>query len=177
MKQVLVISSSPRKGGNSERLCEEFARGAREAGHNAEVVYLRDHSIGYCRGCYACKTLGHCVQKDDAETIAKKMLAADVIAFGTPVYFYTMSAQLKTLIDRLVPHYEKIRADIYLFATAWDPDRKMLELTLESIRGCTRDCFEDCTEKGALAVGNVHQVGDIRGREELTTAFEMGLFA
>lgn len=177
MKQVLVISSTPRKGGNSERLCEEFARGVREAGNKAEVVYLRDCQVGYCRGCYACKTLGHCVQKDDAEGIIEKMLQADVIAFGTPVYYYTMSAQLKTLIDRLVPHYTKIRADIYMFATAMDIDRKKLELTFESIRGCTRDCFEGCEEKGTLAVGGVHQVGDIRDREELMKAFEMGLFA
>lgn len=174
MKRVLVISSSPRKGGNSERLCEEFAKGARAAGHEVEFVALRDYNIGYCRGCYACKTLGRCVQKDDAEGIAEKMVAADVIVFGTPVYFYTMSGQLKVLIDRLVPHYEKVRADIYMFATAWDPDLRMLELTLESIRGCTRDCFEDCAEKGAMAVGDVHQVGDIEGREELKTAFEMG---
>lgn len=174
MKNVLVISSTPRKGGNSEKLAEAFLAGAREAGANAQIVYLRDEKIGYCRGCGTCDTTGVCVQKDDMAALTEKMLAADVIAFATPVYFYTMSAQLKTVIDRLAACYTKIRADIYLFCTAWDDDRANLELTLESIRGCTRDCFEECTEKGALAVSGVHAKGAIDGREELKTAYTMG---
>ena len=61
-----------------------------------------------------------------------------------------------------------------MFCTAWDPDTANLQLTLESIRGCTRDCFENCTEKGALAVGDVNEVGDIAGRPELEEAYRMG---
>ena len=174
MKKVLVISSSPRKNGNSERLCQAFAEGARQAGHDVEVICLRDYNLNYCIACYACNDLGRCVQEDGMNELAEKMKSADVIAFGTPVYFYTMSGQLKVFIDRLLPCYTEIKADIYMFCTAWDPETPNLELTLESIRGCTRDCFEQCKEKGALAVGGVYEVGDIEGRDELRQACEMG---
>jgi len=103
------------------------------------------------------------------------MEKADVIVLATPVYFYSMSGQLKVFIDRLVQNYTKISADIYLFATAWDPEIANLESTIEAIHGCTRDCFENCAEKGVLIVGGVSEKGDISGREELTKAYEMGL--
>ena len=73
-KKVLIISSSPRKGGNSETLAAAFAKGAREAGHQVETVSLRDKQVGFCKGCLACLKLGHCVIQDDAVEIAAKML-------------------------------------------------------------------------------------------------------
>ncbi|MBO5436779.1 MAG: flavodoxin family protein, partial [Thermoguttaceae bacterium] len=95
--------------------------------------------------------------------------------FATPVYFYTMSGQMKVFIDRLVPVYTEVRADIYFLATAWDPETADLELTAESLRGCTRDCFEECTEKGVLLVGDVQEKGDIlKKTDAMTKAFEMG---
>ena len=174
MKNVLIISSSPRKDGNSERLCQEFMKGARESGNQVELVCLRDKKIGYCVACYACTELGHCFQDDDMNELAEKLERADVIVLATPVYFYSMSGQLKVFIDRLVPNYTKIHADIYLFCPAWDPETANLEPPLEAIRGCTRDCFEECEEKGALAVGGVSEVGAIEGRGELRQAYEMG---
>ena len=100
-KRILILSSSPRKGGNSDTLCDEFLRGAKETGNEAEKIFLRDKKINYCTGCSTC-SLHHkpCPQKDDATEIIDKMVAADVIVMATPVYFYTMSAQMKTLIDR-----------------------------------------------------------------------------
>lgn len=175
MKNVLIISSSPRKNGNSERLCQEFKRGALEAGHKVELIALREKKINYCIGCYACTKLGRCFQDDDMNELARMMEAADVIVLATPVYFYSMSGQLKVFIDRLVQNYTKIHADIYLLATAWDPETANLELTLEAIRGCTRDCFEACQEKRALAVGGVSEKGEIEDRDELRQAYEMGL--
>lgn len=65
-KKVLIISSSPRKGGNSETLAAAFAKGAREAGNQVETVYLREKQVGFCKGCLACLKLGHCVIQDDA---------------------------------------------------------------------------------------------------------------
>lgn len=174
MKNVLILSSSPRKDGNSDLLCQEFFKGAREAGHSVELVRIAEKKIGYCQACYACTRLGKCFQQDDMNELAAKMEQADVIVLATPVYFYSMSGQLKVFIDRLVPNYTKIHADIYLFATAWDPNAGDLESTVEAIRGCTRDCFEGCTEKGVLTVGGVAEKGDIAGREELKEAFAMG---
>lgn len=174
MKNVLVLSSSPRENGNSDILCKQFALGAKESGHNVEVVRIPNKKIGYCIGCYACRNTGKCFQKDDMAELTEKVLKADVIVFATPVYFYTMSAQLKTFIDRLTPIYEDVKADIYIMCTAWDPEVKNLQLTVESIRGLTKDCFEDCTEKGVIVVGDVGSKGEINGRIELQQAYEMG---
>ena len=93
-KKVLIISSSPRKGGNSEMLAAAFAKGAREAGNQVETVYLREKQVGFCKGCLVCLKLGHCVIQDDAVEIAAKMHDADVLVFATPVYYYCVSGQL-----------------------------------------------------------------------------------
>ena len=96
-KNVLILSSSPRKGGNSETLAAAFAEGAQEAGNQVETVYLRDMQYGFCKGCLACQKPGHCVIKDDAVEIVTKMHDADVLVFATPVYYYSVSGQLKTI--------------------------------------------------------------------------------
>ena len=72
-KRVLIISSSPRKGGNSETLAAAFAKGVQAAGNQVETVYLREKQVGFCKGCLACLKLGHCVIQDDAVEIAAKM--------------------------------------------------------------------------------------------------------
>lgn len=108
-KKVLILSSSPRRGGNSDTLCDEFLRGAQEAGHEVEKIFLKDKTIHYCTGCGVCNEGKPCPQKDDAPEIVRKMVAADVIVLATPVYFYTMSAQMKTLIDRCCAGYLEIR--------------------------------------------------------------------
>ena len=93
-KKVLILSSSPRKGGNSETLAAAFAKGAQEAGNQVELVHLREKQYGFCKGCFACLKLGHCVIQDDAVEIAAKMHDADVLVFATPVYYYCVSGQL-----------------------------------------------------------------------------------
>ena len=109
-KKVLILSSSPRRGGNSDTLCDEFMRGAIESGNEAEKVFLRDKTIHYCTGCSTCSLHGKpCPQKDDAAEIIEKMVATNVIVMATPVYFYTMSAQMKTLIDRCCGLYTKMK--------------------------------------------------------------------
>ena len=150
-KNILILSGSPRKGGNSDILCDRFMEGARESGHRAEKVFLRDKNIGYCIGCEAChQNNGVCVQKDDMAEILGKMIAADVIVMATPVYFYTMDAQMKTLIDRCVARYTEIsNKAFYFIATAADGEKRSLERTIEGFRGflyClegARDEFKD----------------------------------
>ena len=102
-KKVLIISSSRRKGGNSETMAAAFAKGAREAGHQVETVYLREKQVGFCKGCLVCLKLGHCVIQDDAVEIAAKMNDANVLVFATPVYYYCVSGQLKPMLDRANP--------------------------------------------------------------------------
>ena len=79
--------------------------GARETGHKVEKVSLKDKTIGFCKGCLACQKTGNCVIQDDAGEIVEKMLHADVLVFATPVYYYEMSGQMKTLLDRANPLY------------------------------------------------------------------------
>lgn len=174
MKNVVIISSTPRAGGNSEILATEFANGAIKAGNKVEMIYLRDYDLKYCQGCYAC-TSGACIHDDGMDKLCKKLLSADVIVFATPVYFYSMSGQLKVFIDRLVPVYTQIHADIYIIATQWDPDREIMENTINSIRGCTRDCFENCVERGVLYGVNLNDVGEAKqNKVYMSRAFAMG---
>lgn len=174
MKNVVVISSSPRKDGNSDLLCQEFMRGAKEKNNNVEHIRLSEKDIGYCRGCYACSNNGKCFQQDDMNEINEKLLKADVIVFATPVYFYSMSGQLKVFIDRLVSIYTKIRADIYILVTAWDSNTENLESTVEAIRGATRDCFENCEEKGVVYAGGVVNKGEVKNKQAMKDAYNYG---
>lgn len=107
-KKVLILSSSPRKGGNSDLLCDEFMKGAKEAGHNVEKIFIAQKKINYCTGCGVCNSTHKCVQDDDMKEILDKMILSDIIVLATPVYFYSMDGQLKTLIDRTVPRYTEI---------------------------------------------------------------------
>ena len=111
-KRVLILSASPRKGGNSDLLCDQFARGAEEAGHQVEKFQVQEKKIAPCLACYGCRGTGACVQKDDMAAILDKMVEADVLVLATPVYFYSMDGQLKTLIDRTLPRYTEDRKSV-----------------------------------------------------------------
>ena len=90
-KKVLVLSSSPRRGGNSDLLCDQFTIGAQEAGHYTQKILLKDKKIHYCTGCGTCLNGNKsCPQEDDMAEVLEKMIAADVIMMATPVYFYTV---------------------------------------------------------------------------------------
>lgn len=159
-KKVLILSSSPRRGGNSDTLCDEFMRGAIESGNEAEKVFLRDKTIHYCTGCSTCSLHGKpCPQKDDAAEIIEKMVATDVIVMATPVYFYTMSAQMKTLIDRCCGLYTKMKnKEFYFIVTAAEDDRKLMERTVDTFQGFL-NCLENPTIKGVVYGTGVWHVG------------------
>ena len=174
-KKILVISSSPRRGGNSDLLCDRFLLGAQEAGHTAEKVFLRDYTINYCLGCGACNNSHVCVQKDDMKGLLGKMVDADVIVLATPVYFYTLNGQLKTFIDRCVARYTEItNKEIYFIVTAADTDKKNLKPALEGLRGFTRDCLDGTQEKGIIYGTGAWQAGAIKNLPAYKEAYEMG---
>ena len=174
-KKVLIISSSPRKGGNSDTLAEEFARGAREAGHEVEKIGLWDKTIGFCRGCLACQKTGRCVIHDDADMIAQKMLTAEVIVFATPIYYYEMSGQMKTMLDRGNPLYSSDYAfrEIYLLATAADTDDSAMDGAAKGLEGWI-SCFEKARLAGMVFGGGADAIGTIQGNPALNEAYEMG---
>ena len=175
MRKVLIISSSPRKGGNSETLAASFAKGAEEAGHKVETLYLREKNYGFCKGCLACLKLGHCVIKDDAVEIAARMHDADVLVFATPVYYYSVSGQLKTMLDRANPLFDSDYAftKAYLLATASEEGGETVEGTVQVVQGWV-DCFDRCELAGTVFAGGVTAAGDIAGHPALEKAYQMG---
>lgn len=175
MKRVLVISSSPRRGGNSDLLCDEFVRGVQDAGHSAEKVFLRDKKIGYCTGCGACYTKKVCVQKDDMAEMLDKMIDADVIVLATPVYFYTMCGQMKTFIDRCCARYEEMNGkDFYYIATAADANSQAIDRVVTEFQGFL-DCLNDPREKSVVRGTGVWNVGEVEGKPVMREAYEMGM--
>ena len=174
-KKVLILSASPRKGGNSDTLCDQFMLGAEETGNHVEKIFLRDKEINYCLACDVCKRNGgDCDQDDDMTEILDKMIAADVIVMATPVYFYTMDAQMKTLIDRTYSRYTSIsNKEIYFIATAANPRKQSLERTIEGFRGFTF-CLDGAKEKGIIYGTGAWNIGDIKGTKAMTEAYEMG---
>ena len=175
MKQVLIISASPRRNGNSDILCDQFAQGAKECGHHVEKVFLAEKKIGYCRGCGVCNTTHTCVQKDDMAEILDKMVKADVIVLATPVYFYTMDGQLKTFIDRTVPRYTEItNKDFYFILTAADTEKANLARIMEEFRGFTEDCLIGAREAGIIYGVGAREKGEIKRTPAYEEAYEMG---
>jgi multimeric flavodoxin WrbA len=173
-KRVLILSSSPRKNGNSNALCDRFMKGAVEAKHKVEKVVLAEKKINYCTGCYACRGNGQCAQKDDMAPILDSMIAADVIVLATPVYFYTMCAQMKTVIDRTVARYTKItNKEFYFIMTAADSNKAALERTIEGFRAFT-SCLRGAKEKGIMYGTGAWEIGDILTSRAMKQAFEMG---
>lgn len=174
-KKVLILSGSPRKNGNSELLCKEFEKGALESGHQVEMISLRDKKINYCTGCGSCNMKHKCVLKDDMSGILDKMVEADAIVMATPVYFYTMDAQMKTLIDRTVPRYTEItNKDFYYILSAADTNEKMLQRTVEGFRGFAEDCLDGAHEKGIIYGVNAWQIGEVVGTPAMKQAYEAG---
>ena len=176
-RKVLIISSSPRRGGNSDLLCDRFMEGAREAGLEVEKVFLKDLKINYCTGCNRCYNGEHpCPQRDDAAGVLEKMVAADVIVMATPVYFYTVCGQMKTLLDRLNPLYEseyKFR-DIYMLATAADDDAHAIDKAYNGLQGWV-DCFEKAELKGYVFGSGIAEPGDAKNHAEtLLDAYNLG---
>lgn len=174
-KSVLIVSTSPRKGGNSERLAGAFATGAAEAGHVVERMPLYDKTIGFCRGCLACLQTQRCVIRDDADTIAQKMRTADVIVFATPIYYYEMCGQMKTMLDRANPLYgsDYRFRDIYLLATAADADDSAMDGAVRGLEGWI-SCFEKARLAGCLFAGGLEAVGAIEGHPAMSGAYKMG---
>lgn len=174
-KAVLIISASPREGGNSDTLCDQFMQGAKDAGNQVDKIRLAKLSIDYCSACYACKTEGHCVKQDDMGQVIEKMRDADVIVLATPVYFYTMCAQMKTMIDRTLGGAQKAgleNKEFYLIATAAD-GKAAMERTIDGLRGYL-ECLPGAKEMGVIYGAGVWKLGDIQRNPALQEAYRMG---
>lgn len=174
-KNILILSGSPRRGGNSDVLCDQFMKGAVEAGNDVEKINVSSKKIGYCMACYYCKNHGGaCAIKDDMEEILEKMLAADVIVMASPVYFYSVDAQLKALIDRSVARWLEFKdKEFYYIMTAAEDSADVMDCTLECFRGFAR-CLEGSVEKGVICGKGVYEKGEILNHPAMREAYEMG---
>ena len=123
--KIVILEGSPNKNGSSNLLAKAFMQGAAEAGHAVEVLDAAHADIHPCTGCIHCGYEGHCVQKDNEEKFRAAILAADMMVFATPLYYYGMSAQLKTLIDRFCAFNSSIQRKHMksaIISAAWNAD-------------------------------------------------------
>lgn len=174
-KKVVVLSTSLRSNSNSELLAKSFVEGSKESGNEVEYISLKNKDIRFCIGCLACQKLGHCVIKDDVTDIMDSVLYADVVVWASPIYYYEMSGQMKTLIDRLNPMYSKDYRfrDIYLLATAAEEGDEVIEKAITGLNGWI-DCFEKTSIKGTVLCGGVSSGGDISSNTKLKEAYNLG---
>ena len=175
MKKVIVISTSLRRGSNSDMLAEQFIEGVKATGNEVEKVSLTDKNIQFCKGCMACQKLGRCVIKDDVNDIMAKVLKADVICWATPIYYYEMSVQMKTLIDRMNAMYEQDYQfrDIYLLTTAAEDEDETPKRAEMGLMGWI-DCYPKSRLAGTLFCGGVNNAREIEGNPKLQEAYELG---
>jgi len=175
MKKIVVVSSTPRKGGNSEILAQQFAEGAKAAGHEVKYVAVRDLGLQFCTGCMYCQTHDKCVLNDGMNALYSEIEHADVIVFATPVYYYAVSGQLKTFLDRLNPLYPRTNAfkEVYLLATAAEDEEAAMDGSASDIEGWAA-CFDGVTLKGVLRAIGVGAKGEIKDTAFPQQAYEMG---
>ncbi len=177
MRKVLVISGTPRNGGNSERLCEEFAKGAKEAGNEVELISLRGKEIGFCNACDYCMNHDRvCCVKDDVGEILEKMVAADVLVMASPVYYFAVDAQIKALIDRTYCIWDQpglMNKEFYYLMTSWREYEWAMDCTLECFRGFAK-CLKGSKEMGYICAKGFWDKGEIEGSKFLEQAYEMG---
>lgn len=174
-KKVLVISTSLRKNSNSETLADAFLAGAKASGNQVEKINLRGKKIAFCQGCLACQNTQKCVIEDDAVAIAAKMKEADVITFATPIYYYEMSGQMKTMLDRANPLFSSNYSfrDIYMLTTAAEDGNEVPEKAINGLQGWI-DCFEKAHLAGSVFAGGVTDGGSIKGHHALQQAYDLG---
>lgn len=175
MKKIIVVTSSPRKNGNSEILAQKFAEGAIAAGHDVQFVAVRDVDLKFCTGCLYCQTHDKCVLGDGMNRLYESFQSADALVFATPVYYYAVSGQLKTFLDRLNPLYprENKFKDVYLLTTAADDDESAMDGAVKDIQGWI-DCFDGVTLQGVIRGVGVTEKGEINNTAFPEQAYVMG---
>ena len=174
-KKVVVISTSIRANSNSEALAESFVNGALSTGNDVDFISLKDKKIEFCKGCLACQNIGKCVINDDAAEIMDKVLDAEVVVWATPIYYYEMSGQLKTMLDRLNPLYPSDYAftEVYFLSSAAEDEDSVPERAVNGVEGWV-ECFEKANFAGTVFMGGVTAPGEKPDHPALEEAREMG---
>lgn len=175
-KKVLIISTSLRTNSNSEILAKEFEKGAIDAGNSVEFISLKDKNIKYCIGCLACQNTQKCVIKDDVAPLIEKVKNADSVVFATQIYYYEMSGQMKTFLDRCNPLYTTNYnfRDIYFISTAAEDGDHVPQRAINGLQGWI-DCYENSHLKGSVFGGGINDAGAAAiAKDILKQAYDMG---
>lgn len=177
-KKIVVLNGSPRKNGNTSALVREFSKGAESTGNTVTVFFLGDMDIHGCKGCFG----GHssrecpCVQKDDMDKIYPVVRESDIVVLATPLYYWNMSGQLRTAVDRLFALEEgdgnllrgNGRVSALLMAAEGNGFEDVVlyyDHLMEHLRW---------KNLGHVLAGGNGDVGDIEGKPELKEAYELG---
>ena len=172
---ILILSGSPRKNGNTDLLVEAFSKGASEK-HHVEVVSVHDYKVNPCMGCNACfKSEGNtCVQKDDMSVIYSKLSNADMLVIASPVYFYGLSAQLKAVIDRchnpIRDTFHIKKGALILVGAASLPE--LFDSILTQYQLCLN--FFHIEDAGRVLVRGAKEKGGVRNTKALEEAEALG---
>lgn len=172
-KSILILSSSPRRGGNSEQLCLQFKKGAEETGNTVEMLNINDYDIRYFdqreydRQASAALT-------DDAAVIIAKMKEADVIVLSSPVYFNNMTGQMKTLIDRVYGYEKDLGGkEFFYISTSTDRSEEGVNCVFDAFHGFAV-CLYESVERGVIKGNGARNRGDIDSHPAMQQAYEMG---
>ena len=175
MKKVLVVTGSPRRGGNSDLLAEAFIEGAQSAGCEVHRFDAGRAKIAGCLGCEYCFAHeGECCQKDDMELVKPLLYEVDVLVFATPVYWYSWTAQIKAFIDRMFccvgkPFSFKTTA---LLACYEDKVETPVECLAVSYREIAK--YAGWESLGEVLVGQVYKKGEVEQTDALERARALG---
>lgn len=173
--KIVVLKGSPHKKGSSAMLAGGFIKGAREAGHKVEELDVAHMNIHPCLGCDHCGMNGECVYKDDNRMVRDALLTADMTVFVTPIYYFGMSAQLKTVIDRFYSYTMKLSGrglKTALITAAWDTNDDVMPYTAEHYKKlCRYMNFKDCGMILGTGCGTPSMTAGSRHMEE---AYQLG---
>ena len=176
-KSVLIISASPRRGGNTDMLCDEFMRGAVEAGAKVEKLFLDDYNIDHFREIdthLQPDSVAKATARDDARLIVGKMIRADVIVLASPVYYYNINGQMKNLIDRTYYGFMQMKdKEFYYIMACADTENASAEGAIEGFRGFVR-CLPNPTERGMVKALGMGRKGGVEGSVYMQQAYELG---
>ena len=166
-KSVLIISGSPRKGGNTDLLCDAFARGAEEAGGRVEKIFLADYRIDYFSEVDEQRVGDRAGEaEDDVPMLVDKMVRADVIVLASPVYYMNITGQLKTFIDRTFGRYREMKDKEF-------PEESTADWAVNAFRGFVM-CLPNPTERGMVKAIGMGRKGAVKGSQYEEEAYNLG---
>lgn len=176
-KNVVVITGSPRKGGNTDMLADAFIQGAKAAGHEVTKFDAVADPLQPCRACDACYSKGEaCVFDDGLRRLAPLLEKADVIVFSSPVWWFSWSGQMKMVIDKLYPFsgnsVKKLKGSSYLLMCAGDPSSEIFTAVKHEYENSMPHL--GLTDGGQLLIPGVYAKGDIKNTDALSRAEQLG---